>query len=657
MDTTVDQASRLQGFDPLTEATDVEAVDRTVFEEATQRIVLNILKSYTGYFDVFSELIQNALDAIDLARKTEPDKPGRLWIAIDVPEGKVVVSDNGIGMDERQVRYCFRPSVSFKSRRESRGHKGVGATFLAYGFTNIHVHTKRNDSALSVQLSNGRAWAEDSSGTHSRPTLQIVPINPPELENEASGTRVEILIGGHRPDLTWWGAQTAQQWLKMLCMRTPLGGIYLAGASKPKVRVDVSVVGSAGERTEAQTERAEYLFPHEEMKEILAKIQDVTTLRIETRKVDADILRLPAEYKNLGAIWEIWDRQQLLDDTELMWDKVFEEEEQRLIRLHDVPVYGCFLSSAKSWTQYQEHVLRIRRSPPLMRGGMQIASDCMVQGDLSVIPLTSTIGYQANTHVVIHFRDGNPDMGRKVFQPEIKALAEKISRQVVNIFKRYLHLMREDTGAPTSQESSDTWHWLQDLVEFRKANALDFSVSGTPLAYVSKPQCEQDVVAIFHELVGMNMLPGIRFLSTTQTKKYDSCYVTHYDDHKFAYQRDARPLGVSQKNITSRESRPFILEYKYDFDALVADMEKDEKFLGDVNFVVCWQIGEDYKERYRVVSLLVGDEGVVRSVYGSTHALFSGGEKRLEILCLEDFIAFHQNRDGLLATHEQRFRP
>jgi hypothetical protein len=43
-------------------------MDFSPFEAATQRAVLNILKSYTGYFDVFSELIQNALDAID-ARK------------------------------------------------------------------------------------------------------------------------------------------------------------------------------------------------------------------------------------------------------------------------------------------------------------------------------------------------------------------------------------------------------------------------------------------------------------------------------------------------------------------------------------------------------------------------------------------------------------
>ncbi len=62
----------------------------------------------------------------------------------------------------------------------------------------------------------------------------------------------------------------------------------------------------------------------------------------------------------------------------------------------------------------------------------------MVQGDLSIIPLTSTIGYQANSHVIVHFADGNPDMGRKVFQPELKDLGEILAVRAVNVFKRFL---------------------------------------------------------------------------------------------------------------------------------------------------------------------------------------------------------------------------
>src|SRR5258707_3056503 len=77
--------SFLDGFDPLAEGASIDPTDRSVFEEATRRVVQNILKSYTGFFDLFSELLQNALDAIEkkLASGEAGYKP-QLWILIDI---------------------------------------------------------------------------------------------------------------------------------------------------------------------------------------------------------------------------------------------------------------------------------------------------------------------------------------------------------------------------------------------------------------------------------------------------------------------------------------------------------------------------------------------------------------------------------------------
>lgn len=375
----------------------------------------------------------------------------------------------------------------------------------------------------------------------------------------------------------------------------------------------------------------------------------------EIVRCDGDTARLPADFKNLSAMWDVWDAEALLDESDSYWDKTFDEEDRRLIRLHNVSVYGCFLSSAKSWTQYQVEELKVRRSPALMRGGMQIASDYMVQGDLNVIPLTSTIGYQANTHMVIHFVDGNPDMGRKVFQPEIKALAEKISRQAVNVFKRYLYLMREDTGAPPAAESTDLWNWLTEQEDYRKANPFDFVFGQLSCAYASVPQCEQDVIAIFHEIIGMNIVRGIRILATSGTLKYDSCFKTHYPDRSYLYRSPDVRLGVSDKSVIGRESRPFVLEYKFSLDGLIADFEKEEKYINDIQLVVCWTIGSEYKERFRLTSLLVGDEGAGRSVYGSTHALYQEREKRFEIVCLRDLFEFFRDPDAVVARHREQF--
>jgi nitrogen fixation/metabolism regulation signal transduction histidine kinase len=107
----------LDGFDPLSEAVAVGATERALFEDATKRVVLNILRSYTGYYDVFSEVTQNALDAIDERRASARGAYSpRLVIEIDMSDRLLRVTDNGIGMTLEQFRYCFRPNVSFKKR-------------------------------------------------------------------------------------------------------------------------------------------------------------------------------------------------------------------------------------------------------------------------------------------------------------------------------------------------------------------------------------------------------------------------------------------------------------------------------------------------------------------------------------------------------------
>ncbi len=625
--------------------------DRDVFEEATQRVVQNILKSYTGYWDLFSELIQNSLDAIEQKKRIETGHIGQLKINIDDQTRTVAVSDNGIGMGLRELRYCFRPSVSFKNRRETRGHKGVGSTFLAYGFLNVRVQTKQADTKLAVQLSNGRTWAEDRTSTIPRPRLEVIDFSDTWLSGQASGTRFEIHIErGHRPDLGWWSANNAKQWATLLCIRTPLGGVYLRGREHPQVTVEVSITNSAGDRTTETITKPEYILPHE-LTTLLPKVSDVRSLVAHMIKADGDKHRLPSEFKNLSALWDIWDENDLLDEQQTFNDR-FEEAEKHLIRRHQVCVYGCFVASAKVWGQYQSEELKIHRSPLILRGGMQIASDYMVQGDLNVIPLTSTIGYQANTHVVIHFVDGNPDMGRKVFQPEIKALAEKISVQCVNIFKRQLQHMREDTGASSIADSGELWDWLTRQDSRKVSDPLAVTVNNLPCAYISTPQSEQDVIALFHELIGMGLIRGLKFLATSGIFKYDACFLTSYLDASLAYNHQDRPLGVNPHLVGgTRESRPFVLEYKYDFDAFVTDLEKEVKHLSEVDAVVCWTIGSAYKERFRVSSYLVGDEGAGRQYFGATHALWQDREKRLEIYCLSDLIAFVADAQAAIARH------
>ncbi|SDI58238.1 hypothetical protein SAMN05216338_1025111 [Bradyrhizobium sp. Rc2d] len=61
-------------------------------KKAAKRAVLNILKSYTGYYDAFSEMIQNALNAFDESKRLNPQFLPRLWVKIDLQKNSDAIA-------------------------------------------------------------------------------------------------------------------------------------------------------------------------------------------------------------------------------------------------------------------------------------------------------------------------------------------------------------------------------------------------------------------------------------------------------------------------------------------------------------------------------------------------------------------------------------
>ncbi|MGX9426148.1 MULTISPECIES: ATP-binding protein [Bradyrhizobium] len=649
-----DPRAMLHGFDPLEVNLDQSGLERNIAQDAVKREVLNILKSYTGYFDCFSEMLQNALDALDARAAVENFEP-KLWIKIDVGGGRVAVIDNGIGMNLNQVKFCFRPNVSFKARKVSRGHKGVGATFLAYGFSAIRVFTKTAAGSISGQMRNGRQWAEDHTDSYPRPVFESSEFNPAELANEKSGTCVEILIGDQRPQLPWLLATSATQWYDVLRIKTPLGGIYLSAPGREqKTAVVVEVLDLAGTATHYVGKNPEYYYPHE--MPVLQKVAGISEIEAAVAEIKGDpstrLNRLNDKFRRLDAMYEVWSGKEVLADPVL--SRNLDDDQRVLVEKHNITVYGCFVSTAKSWSVFQKDSLKVRANAVLLRGGLQLASDFMPQGDLAVIPLTSTIGYQANTHVIIHLTDGNPDMGRKVFQPEIKTLGDELARRAVDVFKRYLALMREDTGISNIQSSRVLWEFKKQQEEHLAKHPLQYRSGDRKLSIMSEPQSEQDVVALFHELLGLGLLQGLGIYATSESEKYDCIFQADVSSREQLYS-EKQPLGVSERALEEGQSPPWVLEYKFDSDSLIADFSKELKHISDVRLLVCWAIGAKTRAEFTLRPYLAGDEGSTRQIFGTTHAAYQDRELRFDIIALQDLLAFVRDPDGESARQRQLY--
>lgn len=657
----------ISGFDPLCAQVEIAASPETktyldcVMNEAAKATIVNILKSYTGFYDLFSEALQNALDATQKKTKLagEAYQP-RIWIDIDLRDrGSVRIADNGIGMNKEEFLLCYRPNVSYKREDNLRGNKGVGATFLAYGYNYISLQTKQSGDQYAAILRGGRQWAEDRTAKIPRPLLEEQVFDIPYLEQESSGTSIEIsLTGGEgeKPkDLGWQNATTANQWLDILRIVTPLGGTYLRTPPyKPNVRIHTT--DRTGNETIIESEGVEYYYPHEipglkavDLKELRNKLQSIAG------DPQTQSQKLPGKYKNLECIFDIWTTDEILASDSVISTSSLTEEQKTLMQKHQVTIYGAFMDSVKTFEAFNKN-LNLRENAHVMNPGLQLASDFMPQGNVILIPLKRFTGYQFNTLIIVHFTQGNPDLGRKTFQPELHELAEQLAVDTTRTFIKYKWLMKPDTGAVKSlTPSKELYDWKKLQERWRDQNPLSLGGIIPHIAYFSMPREEQDVISLYHELIGAGIIKGIRFFGTTRSDHYDALIELNYSSKEDLFEQIKNPLGVRQDLELPYESEPKVLEYKYDLDSLIVEFDKEEKFPEHIDLVVCWKASGDYSKKVMLTSFLIENEGNSRIFYGSTHnAYFLGQYVKpiFEVIILEDLCNYLLNSGDEIARQK-----
>jgi hypothetical protein len=161
-------------------------------------------------------------------------------------------------------------------------------------------------------------------------------------------------------------------------------------------------------------------------------------------------------------------------------------------------------------------------------------------------------------------------------------------------------------------------------------------------------------------LVGMGLLKGFRFFATSQSERYDSLFYMDYGQNSGGlFDKDTNRLGITREYGLPYTTEPQVLEYKYSFNSLVSDFDKEEKFARQINFVVCWELGKQYKEKFYLQRLLVGDERSSREIFGSTHQAFAVGSQSqpsFAVLILDDLLSWLHYPSGEEARQSRQYR-
>lgn len=647
----------LGDWDPLAS---IDA-DPGIVVAAQRREIRNILKSYTGYYDLFSELIQNALDAVE-RRITETSPLSyspKIWIQINIGRPSVSVTDNGCGMGLTQFKQFVRPNFSFKEGQTSRGSKGVGATYLAYGFNFLEVATKLEGKTYSGVLRDGRRWVEDKTETVLRPKFETKAPSHKIFESLDRGTSMTVqLIGQNiRPkELGWIGAANAEQWMYILRSFTPLGGIYLCGEDAPAVEIELEVVSQgSGTSTVKMVSQPYYLYPHE----VIARTADLREYLDYQKKMlerSQDISKVPAKFKKLNGIWGEWTGEDVLGSkNNCPIIPRLDENEQKLVRELGINLYIFLAFSTDLWDQLNDSRLGLRKGHRFLRGGLQLATRHMPQGLPLTIPMTNNIGFQNLAHVVVHFENAEPDLGRKGFQPEQVRVAEKLSVSAVTAFRKRFNMLRQPGGAKIFDDELKLSTWIKQQEKHEQEFPLVITGKGLfmpaeELPIRSEPLVEQDVVALFNQMLSSGLIRGVQLIASSQYNQYDGLYRIKmaFPFDKFVLSEN-NPLGIHQEFFAEHsndlETAAKILEYKHSVDGLVEEIQAEVKNTDEIGLVIAWEMGEKWKKIFDVVSYLDEDNVHHRQIHGTTHSFFHSvsGSHAFEGIILRDLVSYLQN--------------
>lgn len=625
-------------WDPLDAA---GTVDANVLAYAKKREIKNILKSYVSNYDPLSELIQNAMDAVEKRFASDSSGVPKVKVVVNLQENSIEVIDNGCGFEESEFRSFLAPSISFKSGGETRGNKGVGVTYIAYGFNDLKIRTKNKFFSYQGVMRRGREWIEDQAGAVARPIVEPTKTSSIAFDELEQGTSFKISFSGKhvRPsNLSWYKARTANQWLYLLLIKTPLGSINLPECSPSSISFDLDVIDEGGNLTSITNGLTKYKFPHEEVK-ASQQLRKIVAAQQKALNSGKDPSKAIDKFRKSNGIYETYTCEQALSLVKLS------DEEKDLAESLNVTAYGYFVYSTEVWDQLNDKKAGLRKGLRILRGGLQIASNRMPQGELITIPLTKSIGHQNQSHVIVHFDGAEPDLGRKGFQPELKELAEKIAVGIVKqLSARREDILKSDSGAQADIDKEIKVHeWLKKQEQYEvdfplKLKSDRFFLPTKKISVMCVPQSEQDVIVLFNQLIAGGVIRGLKLLSTSQSTQYDGVFRFSAEDPllDYTFDEDENPLGVYEEQLTKNYiTQPKVLEYKFCLDGLIREFESGDKHENDVDLAIFWNMGKEFAKEYSVVSYLDKEKTHHRTHHGLTHRLNSANS-HIEIICLQE---------------------
>lgn len=655
--TTVDPTP-LQG-DALPEALQPLSAQLTSAEHVAahaRNTVKNVLDSYTGRFDVLVESVQNSMDALEKrwagVTSFGPEFP-RLIVRLDAAADEISVTDNGIGIDQSALLTALVPHMSPKSLdpAPTRGHKGVGTTFLAYGHPYFEVRTKVESGVeVAYRIDGGLGWVRGAAVGTLPHFNRVATAN--ELDDLSSGTRVTIGVG---EDTRFGRLKTAQYnklatWASVLRTFTAVGNLSI-GLPPHKLpewlkhlKVELHLSGVAGSGTEIVP--VGFFLPHIDA---TSKIS-LQALSAGTAPANTRYELLYAEYDNDALEIILASQLQELADSQQPED----QEILNAFRTYNTSVYASW-AYKNTWYEdlfrgrIGEEAKRYQYNN--VRSGLLVTSVGMPIGEVNDHPyVTMKPEYKRRLFVAVGFNEKySPDLGRKTIPSVDRALLNWLELQLQNLFVKHVSRLVKSNDESTHNAGSyeeAKEQLLAQVGDFRKKHETRQPL-GLNLGLDRAPNFENELVSIFAGLLATGRLPGYNILAIPgSATRFDGLF--DFETTVFSSPTEGEtPLGISKSKAKdgSLKRGGKWLEFKLRLEDLVENFEAEDgdsskKYFDLCDLAIVWAVplgdavGDYDLQRFD------GDNWQERTYYGSTHRLSaSQSHHRIEVIAVQDLLA------------------
>lgn len=620
-------------FDPLSE---INSDFRT---QVMKRRISNIINSYRNATDVLAEPIQNALDEIVRSHKNGINNAGSIQVRINVNQDTIEIRDDGRGFDLNDLKKYIAPSQTDKvdlfSDGEVRGHKGVGLTFLAYGFNYFEVESKTIEGDhYRVELTEGLDWAM-SDNQEEPPEAITEDIGGDGGKLDTRGTRIKIKADGQSQPSSLIHAFNNPELTAMILERcTAIGVMPSKEEDHPEFEAELYYTDSSGETTRKRLNTS-YRFIHEELPENMETL-DLGEYRDEQHR-QGEIEPRTRDKNRYHCVYEKLDPEDLKSEEKgFIGDDLGElldnrEKIENYIDDHNVTVHVAF-SYSTSYTDRIEDHWNIPGNKKYHSPGIKIASDGMISSDRQKVTLSRFGGNKERLWLVYHFDNVEPDLGRKQFPQEvydiIEITQEDISFDIIKQGRTFLKPTPRRRG-----KNGDDFDQEPILkAEERKEEPLDvqsFEDYGE-ITFKSEPKTEQDTVAVFNQLVGMGLLDFMEPVYFSETYQYDSF---------FEYSGPPRGSMIQEtlpgtENVNKGRG---VAEFKYEASSILDDIVNNQKNWADMQFLVCWKVDGNRQLPDDEIYFEEVESATDRMYTGVTHManVDSAGEQKVFVLELQ----------------------